>query len=187
MLYLSFRHILLGCDETIGELTSDISAGNKQVQNNQTYIIPKYNIMSHGCSGIVYAWSYTICHTNSSNKDNWIEPGIWREIEDGVFELVQSNRLPFHLSSDDNDNNDDDEIKCDSFYIETEEQFTAPTGSVVGLHVPYNSDETMVYLIYENNMEYNTYNLSGNHNHINISDNKVDQQDHPISLRVYIG
>ena len=119
------------------------------VLNYQSYIIPEYTIP---CNGTVCAWSCTICHTENLKEDSWIEinPGVWRNIEDGVFELLRDNKLTFHFSSGDNgDNVHDGEIKCNSHYKEVEEQFIAPAGSVVGLHVPHNNH--VVYLIYGGN------------------------------------
>ena len=159
------------CTGTVGSLSHDSNI----VTVSQTFILAGYTIP---CSGTVVAWE--CCYRISYNKSVTFYPGIWRITRTmGIntdYELIQSNSVIYDSTIQTSGNDG-----CQRVNISTTDQFTAPSGSVVGL---YSNVETQLLHTNTNN-SITTYRFSGNQSSVTAGND--DDVNYNIAIRVHLG
>ena len=159
---------------TVGSLSHD----NDFVTADQTFIPAGYTIPS---GEIVVAWEF--CYQRSAATVTFY-PGIWRITGTmGVnsdYTLVQSNIVTYDQSV--RDPQDPFSVGCQSFNLSDTDQFTAPTGSVVGLY----SNVGVSLLRTNTDNSITTYQFSGNQSSVSIAGNGNDV-NYNIAIRVHLG
>ena len=140
----------------------------------QTYILTGYTVQ---CEGVVTTWEF--CYKILGAMSVTFYPGIWEGERIGNstnyrYTLIQSNTVTFNPSVGST-------FSCQNYTLPVTEQFTAPSGSVMGLYS--NLDvlllHTMVGLI-------TTYRFGGNRSSVTMAD-KDDNAQYNIAIRAHIG
>ena len=147
--------------------------------SGQTFILAGYTVP---CSGTVVAWEF--CYQRSYMTATFY-PGIWRITtirgSDTNYTLVQSNTVTYDSSV--RDPQDPTSIfSCQRFNLSDTDQFTAPTGSVVGLY-----SNVATQLLHTNtNSSITTYQFSRNQSSVMTTGNTNDV-NYNIAIRVHLG
>ena len=162
----------LKCTDTVGSL----SHHSKIVTADQTFILAGYIVP---CSGTVIAWEFCYRITNGIVT---FYPGIWKingtQSSNTTYELVQSSNITYNSS-----------IKtsgvdsCQRVNLSTTDQFTAPTGSFVGLF-----SNVLTQLLHTNTSSLvTTYQCMGNQNSVKENAGLCHKINYTIAIKVYLG
>ena len=156
---------------TVGSLSHD----NNLVDLDQTFILAGYTVP---CSGTVVAWEF--CYQISGVASVTFYPGIWRITGtmsgNTDYTLVRSNTVT-HDPRGDSANI----FPCQIFNLSDTDQFTAPTGSVVGLY----SNVGTSLLHTNTGGSITTYQFSGNQSSVITTGN--NDINYNIAIRVHLG
>ena len=145
------------------------------VPQGQTFIFAGYTVP---CSGTVVAWEF--CYRTAGILVTFY-PGVWRIT--GIiggntdYELVQSNTITYDGSI-----NTGGIDSCQRVNLSATDQFTAPTGSVVGLY----SNLGPQLLRTNINSSITTYQFSGNQSSVSSAGNS-NNVNYNIAIRVHLG
>ena len=154
----------------IGFQMSDIDRSNV-VPLCQTFILTGYTVP---CVGTVVAWEF--CYKFESIYGPVVfYPGIWR-ITGSDYELIQSNTVQYNQSMSTSNGS------CQIVNLSTTDQFTAPTGSVVGLHSNIGAQLLLTYT----DSSTTTYQLSGSQTYFRINEN-TDVLNYNIAIKLHLG
>ena len=162
---------------TVGSLSHDNI--NNIVIAGQTFILAGYTVPR---SGTVVAWEF--CYRISDAMSVTFYPGIWRIItrtmdDDTDYALVQSNNVTYNQSAQ--GPQDPMNVGCQIFNLSDTDQFTAPTGSVVGLY-----SNVGTQLLHANtNSSITTYQFTGNQSSVRPTGNS--DVNYNIAIRVHLG
>ena len=157
---------------TVGSLSHD----NNIVILDQTFILAGYTVP---CSGTVVAWEF--CYRISGATSVTFYPGIWRITGtmggNTDYTLVQSNNVTY-----DPRDTPANLYPCQIFNLSDTDQFTALTGSVVGLY-SYQGPQ----LLHTNtDSSITAYQFSGNQSSVSNGGNNNDV-NYNIAIRVHLG
>jgi len=152
--------------DTIGSLDHDEMIINQSV----TYILTEYRVQ---CEGIVTTWEF--CYQILGNVPPvTFYPGIWENTGGTTYSLIQSNSVTFNPSVGST-------FSCQNYSLPVTEQFTAPSGSVVGLYSNLN-----VQLLHTNiDNQITTYQVNGNQS--SITGTSTNDVNYNIAIRVHLG
>ena len=157
---------------TVGSLSHD----NNLVSPGQTFILAGFTVP---CSGTVVAWEF--CYQISGEALVTFYPGIWRITGtmsgNTDYTLVQSNTVTYDSRGDPTNL-----YPCQIFNLSDTDQFTAPTGSVVGLY----SNVGTLLLRTNTASSIITYQFSGNQSSVSTTGNGNDV-NYNIAIRVHLG
>ena len=154
--------------DTIGSLDHD----EMVIDQDQTYILTGYTVH---CERIVTTWEF--CYQKHGAPAVTFNPSIWEGERIGNsanyrYSLVQSNTVTFNPSVGST-------FSCQNYTLPVTEQFTAPSGSVVGLY-----SNTGVLLLRTNSGDTN-YQYNGNLS--SLTGNRGHEISYNIALRVHAG
>ena len=166
------------CVDTAGSLKHD----GFHVADDVTFIFAdqEYEIK---CERIVVAWEF--CYrvlNNTSTKPITIFPSIWMpNITNSRihYTLIQSSPVMFTPAQVRNT------ILCPRIDLSTTDQFTAPAGSVVGLHSFRRRDELELLRTNKDHSSITTYRLNGNHSSVQVTNDSDIRYN--IALRAHLG
>ena len=172
---MSYTYITVVSGEVCTDIVGSLSHDRNIVTADQTFILAGYTVP---CSRIVVAWEF--CYRRSSGSVTFY-PGIWRITgasgNNTNYELVQSNSVTYDSSILTSGVN-----SCQRVNLSTTDQFTAPAGSVVGLH-----SNVGVQLLHTNNdSSITTYRFSQNQSSVNNAGNDNDV-NYNIAIRIHLG
>ena len=158
--------------DTVGSLDHD----EKIITANQTYIFDGYTVQ---CEGIVTTWEF--CYQINDARSVTFYPGIWERNgsngSDPTYSLIQSNVVTFTY-------NGSNAFSCQNFTLPVTEQFTAPSGSVVGLYSNLGGQRPQ--LLHTNtNTSIITYQVAGNQT--SVLHRKNLEVNYNIAIRVHLG
>ena len=163
---------------TVGSLSHD----NNIVLEGQTFILAGYTVP---CNATVVAWEF--CYQINDATSVTFYPGIWRmtgtsgNSSNTDYTLVQSNTVTYNASV--RDPQDPTSIfPCQRYNLSDKDQFTAPTGSVVGL---YSGIGTQLLRTDNTNHSITTYGFSGNQSSVMTTGNS--DVNYNIAIRVHLG
>ena len=160
---------------TVGSLSHD----KNLVDLDQTFLLAGYTVP---CSGTVVAWEF--CYQIGAVIATFY-PGIWRITGtmsgNTDYTLVQSNTVTYNQIL--RDPQDPFNFGCQIFNLSDTDQFTAPTGSVVGL---YSGNQSTQLLHTNTDSSITTYQFSGNQSSFSNAGDSNDV-NYNISIRVYLG
>jgi len=143
------------------------------IDQDRTYILTGYTVQ---CEGIVTTWEF--CYQLLGTPSVTFYPGIWEntgKIQGSItYSLVQSNTVKFNPGGAGS-------ISCQNYTLPVTEQFTAPSGSVVGLY----SNLNVLLLRTADNNQITTYQVTGNQSSIAVKNQ--DDINYNIAVRVYLG
>ena len=170
--------IAISGQECTGPVTVGYTSHNSCiVLQHQTYILAEYTVP---CNVTVISWEF--CY-QTGNEPLTFYPGIWRITEmmgNPDYALVQSNTIIFDASI--NTGGIDHNHPCQRVNLSTTDQFTAPAGSVVGLHSTF--PVQLLHTSTDNSIT--TYQFSGNQSSVSVTGNANDV-NYNIAIRVYLG
>ncbi|XP_065899838.1 uncharacterized protein [Dysidea avara] len=148
---------------------SVFQTGGGPIGTSQTYILTGYTVQ---CEGIVTTWEfcYQILGAVSSVTFN---PGIWERTGGTTYSLIQSNTVTFNPSVGST-------FSCQNYTLPVTEQFTAPSGSVVGLY----SNINVLLLRTLDNSQITTYQVTGNQN--SVVGRSSNDANYNIAIRVHL-
>ena len=168
-------HILLICvadsgqvctsPETVGSV---FQTGAAAIDQDATYILTGYTVQ---CEGIVTTWEFCYQVLDVSVTFN---PGIWERTGGTTYSLIQSNTVMFTPSVGST-------FSCQNYTLPVTEQFTAPSGSVVGLY----SNLKVLLLRTTNDSEITTYRVTGNQSSV-VGRSSIDA-NYNIAIRAHLG
>ena len=158
--------------DTVGSLDQD----RKIIDADQTYILAGYTVQ---CKGIVTTWEF--CYQIHSVTSVTFYPGIWENTSGGggdtTYSLIQSNTVAFNPTGTSNNN-----LPCQNYTLPITEQFTAPSGSVVGLYS--NTGNERPQLLHTNDSDQiTTYRVGGNQSTVGTG----SIVNYNIAIRVHLG
>ena len=147
------------------------------VGHGQTFILAGYTVP---CNGTVVAWEF--CYRIISASSTFY-PGIWRLISSNSnnrhYALIQSNSITYDASIRTSGTSND---QCQRVNLSVSDQFTAPTGSVVGLYSGFptpllhtNTDSSIA-----------TYEFNANQSRVTFNPGAPDV-NYNIAIRVHFG
>ncbi|XP_065899877.1 uncharacterized protein [Dysidea avara] len=157
--------------ETVGSLVHD----EMIITADQTYILTGYRVQ---CEGIVTTWEF--CYQILGAPSVTFYPGIWenngRSGSDTMYSLIQANTVTF-------DPNGFSSFSCHNYTLPVTEQFTAPSGSVVGLYSNRGTARPLLLHSATNNNQITTYQVNGNQSSVSVRNR--DDVNYNIAIRVY--
>ena len=155
--------------DTVGSLDHD----EWIIDIAHTYILAGYTVQ---CEGIVTTWEF--CYQIVGAPSVTIYPGIWNTNGSSsgstTYSLIQSNTVTFdpHVGGT---------FPCQNYTLPVTEQFTAPSGSVVGLY-----SNSFVLLLHTNtDSQITTYQVAGNQS--SVVGRPGQDVNYNIAIRVYLG
>jgi len=152
--------------DTVGSV---FESGPNVIQPDITYILTGYTVQ---CEGIVTAWEF--CYQILGALSVTFYPGIWENTRGTTYSLIQSNTVTFNPSVGST-------FSCQNYTLPVTEQFTAPSGSVVGLYSYLN-----VFLLHtDNNSQITTYQVTGNQS--SVTGTSTNDVNYNIAIRVHLG
>ena len=164
--------------KTVGSL----NYGSSNIDKDETYILAGYTVP---CSGTVVAWDF--CYQLSDRTSATFYPGIWRITDqenngDTDYELIQSNTVTFNPSG-----NSSNTHPCQKFILSDREQFTAPSGSVIGLYTNRGDAQPQLLRTDDIDGSITTFEVKGNQSRITKvkPNDKKDDVDYNIAIRVH--
>ena len=165
------------CTETV--TVGSLSHDNNIVTIDRTFILAGYTVP---CSGTVVAWEF--CYKILGAPSVTFYPGIWRitgtsDNDNTDYTLVQSNTVTYDPRGD-----SANVFPCQIFNLSDTDQFTAPAGSVVGLHIDRISNPQLLHTNTDSSIT--TYQFRGNQSSVSIPDNN-DDINYNIAIRVHLG
>ena len=156
--------------DTVGSV---FQTGAAVIDQGQTYILTGYTVQ---CEGIVTTWEF--CYQVLGVPSVTFNPGIWERTGssggDPIYSLIQSNTVTFNPSVG-------SAFSCQNYTLPVTEQFTAPSGSVVGL---YSSINVLLLHTTDNN-QITTYQVTGNQN--SVVGRSTNDVNYNIAIRVHLG
>ena len=166
------------CMDNAGSLKHD----GFHVVNDVTFIFAdqEYEVK---CERIVVAWEF--CYrvlNNTSTKPITFFPSIWMPNVTNSsihYTLIQSSPITFTPVQGRNT------TLCPRVNLSTTDQFTAPTGSVVGLHSFRRRDELELLRTNRAQPSISTYRLNGNHSSVQVTNDSDVYYN--IALRAHFG
>ena len=155
--------------DTVGSLDHD----GMIITAERTYILTGYTVQ---CEGIVTTWEF--CYQILGTPSVTFYPGIWGITGNtGVnneYSCIQSNTVTFTP-------NGTSTFSCQNYTLPVTEQFTAPSGSIVGLY-----SNNFVQLLHTNsNTSIITYQVNGNQSSVQSTNGR--DIDYNIAIRVHLG
>jgi len=142
------------------------------IRTSQTYILTGYTVQ---CEGIVTNWEFCYQVLGSVSSATFY-PGIWENIGGTTYSLIQSNTVTFNPAGDAGDT-----FSCQNYTLPLTEQFTAPSGSVVGLY----SNLNVLLLRTTDNNQIRTYEVTGNQS--SVVGTGTNDVNFNIAIRVHLG
>jgi len=136
----------------------------------QTYILTGYTVQ---CEGIVTTWEF--CYRILSAPPVTFYPGIWENTGGTTYSLIQSNTVTFTPNGISDDS-------CQNYTLPVTEQFTAPSGSVVGL---YSNLNVLLLRTTDNNNQITTYQVDRNQS--SVTGTSTNDVNYNIAIRVHLG
>jgi len=168
---LFVHHIAVDCQRCTSPVGSLDHNNSTFDDSNTTYILAGYTVQ---CEGIVTGWEFCY-HTLNNVSSVTFYPGIWHGSDKTEYSLIQSNTVTFTP-------NGTSFSSCQNYTLPEIEQFTAPSGSVVGLYSNTGIMQPSLLLSNDTNQQI-TYQFSGNQSNV-----MVDKSVHyNIAIRVYLG
>ena len=169
------------CKDNAGSLKRDTF----HVVNDLTFIFAdrEYEVE---CEGIVVAWEF--CYrvlNNTATKPVTFYPSIWMPNVTNSsihYTLIQSSPVTFTPAQDGSITNN---IFCPRVNLSTTNQFTAPAGSVVGLHSFRRRNELELLRTNGAQSSITTYQFRGNHSNVQVANDSVVSYN--VALRVHFG
>ena len=158
-----------GCTapDTVGSV---FESGANIIQPDNTYILTGYTVQ---CEGIVTTWEF--CYQILGGVPSvTFYPGIWENTGGITYSLIQSNSVTFNPSVGPS-------FSCQNYTLPVTEQFTAPSGSVVGLYSIFN----VLLLRTTNNNQITTYQVNGNRS--SVTGTSTNDVNYNIAIRVHLG
>ena len=155
--------------DTVGSLDHD----EMTIGQDQTYILAGYTVQ---CEGIVTTWEF--CYQETGITSVTFYPSIWEITGTSggstTYSLIQSNNFTFDPSVGST-------FSCQNYTLPVTEQFTAPSGSVVGLYSNIN-----VQLLHTNtDSQITTYQVTGNQS--SVVGGPGQDVSYNIAIRVHLG
>ncbi|XP_065899943.1 uncharacterized protein [Dysidea avara] len=151
---------------TVGSLDYDENV----IGADQTYILTGYTIQ---CEGIVTTWEF--CYQLLGNVPGvTFYPGIWENTGGTTYSLIQSNTVVF------TPNGTGPSFSCQNYTLPVTEQFTVPSGSVVGLY----SNLNVQLLHTTDNSQITTYQVTGNQS--SVVGGSTNDVNYTIAIRVHL-
>ena len=152
--------------DTVGSLDHD----EMIIGQDQTFILTGYTVQ---CEGIVTTWEF--CYQVLGGLPSaTFNPGIWERTGGTTYSLIQSNTVTFSPSVGST-------FSCQNYTLPVTKQFTAPSGSVVGLY----SNLHVLLLYTTNNSQITTYQVNGNQS--SVVGGSANDVNYNIAIRVYLG
>ena len=148
---------------------SVFQTGGGIIGTSQTYILTGYTVQ---CEGVVTTWEF--CYQLLAAPSVTFYPGIWERTGGTTYSLVQSNTVTFNPSVGST-------FSCQNYTLPVTEQFTAPSGSVVGLY----SNLNVQLLRTTDNSRITTYQVTGNQN--SVVGRSSNDANYNIAIRVHLG
>ena len=152
--------------ETVGSVF-ETEAG--VIGQGPTYILTEYTVQ---CEGIVTTWEF--CYQRLGVSSVTFNPGIWERTGSTIYSLIQSNTVTFNPSVGST-------FSCQNYILPVTEQFTAPSGSVVGLY----SNINVLLLRTTDNSQITTYQVTGNQS--SVVGGSTNDVNYNIAIRVHLG
>ena len=148
-------------------------SGPNVIQPERTYILDGYNVQ---CEGIVNTWEF--CYQILNVEFVTFYPGIWEITGTSggstTYSLIQSNAVTFNPRVG-------NVFQCRNYTLPVTEQFTAPSGSVVGLYSNLN-----VQLLHSNtDSQIATYQVANNQS--SVVGGPDQDVNYNIAIRVHLG
>jgi len=140
------------------------------IETSQTYILTEYTVQ---CEGIVTMWEF--CYQILVSPPVTFYPGIWENTGGTTYSLIQSNTVTFNPSVGGS------MFSCQNYTLPVTEQFTAPSGSVVGLY----SNLNVQLLRNTVNNQITTYQVNGNQS--SVDGRGTNDVNYNIAIRVHLG
>ena len=165
-----------GQECTAPDTVGSLDHGKTIIIERQTYILAGYTVQ---CKGIVTTWEF--CYQEQSVTSVTFYPGIWEITSGGggdtTYSLIQSNTVTFNpIRTSNND------FSCQNYTLPVTEQFTAPSGSVVGLYSNVGNKRPLL-LRTNGNDQITTYQVDGNQNTVGTG----SIVNYTIAIRVHLG
>ena len=152
--------------DTVGSV---FQTGAAAISQDATYILTGYTVQ---CEGIVTTWEF--CYQVLVAPSMTFYPGIWERTGGTTYSLIQSNTVTFNPSVGST-------FSCQNYTLPVTEQFTAPSGSVVGLYSSIN----VLLLRTADNSQITTYQVDGNHS--SVVGGSTNDVNYNIAIRVHLG
>ena len=147
--------------------------GADVIEQGQTYILTGYTVQ---CEGVVTTWVF--CYQVLGATSVTFNPGIWERTggssNTNDYSLIQSNTVTFNPSVG-------SQFSCQNYTLPVTEQFTAPSGSVMGLY----SNLSVQLLRTTDNSQITTYQVTGNPN--SVVGESTNDVNYNIAIRVHLG
>ena len=158
---------------TVGSLDHD----EMIISADHTYILTGYTVQ---CEGIVTTWEF--CYQKHGATAVTFNPGIWEGERIGNstnyrYSLIQSNTVTFNPSVGST-------FSCQNYTLPVAEQFTAPSGSVVGLYSNRGEMRTLLLHTDTTNQQITPYRRGGNKSEVVTSNQNVNYN---IAIRAHLG
>ena len=138
-----------------------------------TYILAGYTVQ---CEGIVTTWEF--CYQVLGVQSVTFYPGIWEITGTSggstTYSLIQSNAVTFNPRVG-------NVFQCRNYTLPVTEQFTAPSGSVVGLY----SNNFVQLLRTNTDDQITTYQVAGNRS--SVDGGSANDVNYNIAIRVHLG
>ena len=171
MLYIT---AVTGQECTAPDTVGSLDHNGMIITADMTYILAGYTVQ---CKRTVTTWEF--CYQVLGAQSVTFYPGIWRITgssgSDTTYSLIQSNTVTFNPSVGNT-------VSCQNYTLPVTEQFTAPSGSVVGLYSNINLQ--LLHTTTDNN-GITTYQVDRNQSSVTVRNR--DDVDYNICIRVYLG
>ena len=141
------------------------------IVQDQTYILTGYSVQ---CEGIVTSWEFCYQILGGVSSVTFY-PGIWENTGETTYSLIQSSTVTF------TPNGTGPSFSCQNYALPLIEQFTAPSGSVVGLY----SNDFVLLLHTTNNSQITTYQVDRNQS--SVTGTSTNDVNYNIAIRVHLG
>ena len=170
-------------DTSDGVVVGSLNYDSNIIDEDETYILAGYIVP---CDGTVVAWEF--CYHISGVSSVTFYPGIWRitdQKNNGKtdYELIQTSTITFNPSHTPSNTN-----PCQNYTLSGEEQFIAPSGSVIGLYS--NSGMARPQLLRTDNKDDSVTTFQFSRNRSSVDDAQPDRNkqdvDYNIAIRVHL-
>jgi len=137
---------------------------------SQTYILTGYTVQ---CEGIVTTWEFCYQLIPGVSSATFY-PGIWENTRGTTYSLIQSSTVTYNPSAGST-------FSCQNYTLPVTEQFTAPSGSVVGLYSNFN----VLLLRTTDKNQITTYQVAGNQS--SVVGTGTNDVNFNVAIRVHLG